>query len=627
MKKMMQLVVALLFAGGTLLAAQGTAESATEAKLSLYPKQWPPGPGESSAPPWARLGRVRFARWDGGPIETAKAMLSGWPGFNPPVPDYLGTMTNWYDPATVRLLREANINLIWVTFSNGFSIETERFQQELLRRYIDECHRQGIHVMAYESIANMFWEDMYAHVPESRKWAAIGKDGQPVPYGAAQYKAMGRVTRYMADMSNPGWRAYLRKRVDLAINAGADGVIYDNNFGQGLLETYRDIYQYATSRKSDFLLMGNFHETTYVFNRLINAITTEDGAEPGVYAEAGLGQGRMQRDRWSLLPLGSGWLVNNIGLYRIHGTLSEGWKATMIEPGHRELDGTDDGNQRLRGPMTGSRYQLAMAESMMFSIGTEMFVEGGFAHGLMRKDPATMSIWRAIGRYNRFFADNEEYYTGARSMASVAVVLDDRSYTVPLLNALAARNVAYDVLYEHDLTGAKLRPYSAILLWARTVRGAALAAIEARVAEGARLFSLGAAATLDEAGRGRARPALLDRDSGNGAGVYYERMPPLDELARTLRAVDRKPAVRVEAAPGVLYTVTAQPERGRVLVHLLNYTLRPAPGIKVAVRDGFKTARLLSPDSERQQPRKLAPTELDVPSPAIYSLLVLENIK
>jgi hypothetical protein len=78
-------------------------------------------------------------------------MLSGWSGFNPPDPSRLETMTNWYHPETVRFLREAGINVVWVTFSNGFSLGTEKAEQEQLRWYIDDCHRQGIRVMAYES--------------------------------------------------------------------------------------------------------------------------------------------------------------------------------------------------------------------------------------------------------------------------------------------------------------------------------------------------------------------------------------------------------------------------------------------------------------------------------------------
>src|ERR1039458_326558 len=204
----------LIFLFAVPLAAQvNTIESAAN---SLYPLQWPAGPSVESVPEWAKPGRIRFARWDGGRIEAAKAVLSGWPGFNPPDPNRLETMTNWYRPETVRLLCYAGINMIWVTFSNGFSNQTERLHQEQVRRYIDECHRQGIHVMAYESIANMFWEDMYQHVPESRNWAYLGKDGKPVQYSAGDYSKMGRVTRYMADLSKPEWRAYLRRRIDLA---------------------------------------------------------------------------------------------------------------------------------------------------------------------------------------------------------------------------------------------------------------------------------------------------------------------------------------------------------------------------------------------------------------------------
>ena len=195
---------------------------------SGYPPQWKPVMPPSSAPDWARPGLVSFARWDGGPIETAKAMLSGWPGFNPPIPDYLYVMTNWYQPSTIGFLRRAGVNTIWVTFSNGFSIPTERRQREMLRAYIAECHSREIHVLAYESAANLFWEDMYEHVPESPRWVSVGKDGKPVPYGAAITAAWDALPATWPTWAIPEWRKYVKRRIDLAVDAGADGVIYDN---------------------------------------------------------------------------------------------------------------------------------------------------------------------------------------------------------------------------------------------------------------------------------------------------------------------------------------------------------------------------------------------------------------
>ena len=156
-------------------------------------------------PRWSRTGNFNFARWDGGPLEVSKGALSGWPGFVVPDPQVVYATAHLYDPATIELLERAHVNWIWVTWSVGFSDQTEAAQQALLRTYIEECHRHGIHVTAYMSIGNIFWEDMFAHVPESRDWL-LRINGQPVPYAAADYAAVGHVTRYLADLSMEAWQ-------------------------------------------------------------------------------------------------------------------------------------------------------------------------------------------------------------------------------------------------------------------------------------------------------------------------------------------------------------------------------------------------------------------------------------
>jgi len=601
----------------------GNEPISSNAMQALYPVEWPAGPSRDLAPAWAQPGQINFARWDGGPIETAKAFLSGWPGFNPPDPDTVYAMTNWYDPRTISLLRAAGVNGIWVTLSNGFSIPTEKRQRDQLKVYIDRCHSLGIHVIAYESIANLFWEDMYEKVPESRNWISIGKDGKPVPYGAAAYTKVGRITRYMANLSHPGWRDYLLKRIDLVIDAGADGVIYDNNFSNALFDTYKVVFQYASSRKRDFLLMGNFHANTYVFNRLLNSITTEDGLEPGVYANSNV-KALPKETQEGLLPVAGGALVNNIGLLRIHQTLSEGWKPFMIEDGHREV------GERLSNPMSAARHQLALAEDKMFGASMELFVEGAFARGLWNHEPETMEIWQAIGRYNRFFIDNKALYTGYRSCASVAIILDDDGAGLWLLNGLAARNVIYDVLYEHDLTPERLTPYSAVaVLTAETVRERAVTALERYISDGGKLFLAGDAATRDEKGRLRTRRPFFGGKFAKGECVYYEKLPPLDSLASALLSSERTPAVRITAPPGVLYNVVEQPEVGRVLIHLLNYTLRPVFSLHVDADGAFVDAKLLSPDAVREPLRirssSRAGLQLEVPLMKIYSLIVLQK--
>lgn len=600
------------------LWAQGAVET-QRARIRRYPAVWPAGPAPGAIPSWAGPGKMRFSRWDGGRIETAKAFLSGWPGLNPPNPDYLYTMTNWYDPKTVRFAKQAGLNLVWVTLSVGFSDETEAAHREEVRRYIDACHREGIRVMAYESIGNMFWEDMFEKVPESKTWVQLDSNGKPIPYSAATFKMMGRITRYMANLSHPAWRALLMKRIDLAIESGADGIMYDNNFGATLVDLYQQIMRHALSRKRDFLVMANFHKDTYVLNRLLNCITTEDGIEPGLYSTASKGYADLKPHYPYHLSVGDKKLINNFGLMRIHETLSEGWKPVMIEASRREHQ------ERMSGFMSPQRSQLAMAEAMMFGAGYEHYVEGKPAHLLSIGDPEAVATWQAIGKYNRFFAGNEDLYVGAQSKAPLGVILDDESAGVELLDGLAARGVPFEVLYEKDVDRAALSRFKAIaLLTARSVRSPALSAMEEFARKGGRIVAAGDAATLDENGVPRARPSFLA--SGNNV-IIYDRLPGVDQLAATLREVSGEPPVALQGPPAVLWNLTVQPRQRRTLVHILNYTLEPIRNVRLKVQGAYSSVRMISPDGDQTLAEPtLGPSVASaaIPELKIYSVVALD---
>jgi len=561
------------------LSAQPGAVEKAPAAVIGFPTDWPAGPAREAQPLWAAPGKIRFARWDGGRLETAKAILSGWPGFNPPIPDYLDSMTNWYTPRTIALLKQAGVNTITVTFSNGFSNLHERGHQEQLAAYIALCHREGIRVIAYQSIANIFWEDMFETVPESRDWVRPGPDGKPTPYGAAAYSKVGRITRYMARLAHPGWRQYLKKRIDLAIEAGADGVFYDNNFNEYLYETYREMYQHGSSRKPGFVLGGNFHSNTYVLNRITNLISTEDGAEPGIYSAANVSRTVAARQQW--LEVEGGWLVTNLGLYRALYALSRGWKPVIGEDGAREV------SDRFMRPIPARRHQLALAEAWPFGASLQLFSEGSFADGLYRERPEAIEIWQAIGRYNRFHAANEALFANAEPWANAAVVLDESSAGAAVLNALAARSVAYRVLYEHDLTADHLRAARAVVLVAHTLRPRAAAALESFTAAGGKIFRLS--------------------PSSSAGG-----------LARELTAAAPAPFT-LEAPPGVVAVAASQNAGQRLLIHLLNYTPDPVLRVSLEIRGVVKSASLHSPDEVRGGLR-VNGARIELPRLDVYSV-------
>ncbi len=618
---MIRPLVLLIFA--LPLWCQTGTEIVTERRAG-YPPEWTGGPSPDSVPEWARFGRTRFSRWDGGPVETAKAFLSGWPGFNPPDPANIQVMTNWYDPRTIPLLREANVNLIWVTFSTGFSIETERVQRDLLRPYIEECHRYGIRVIAYHSLQNLFWEDMYEKVPESRNWVAM-VDGKPMPYGAGDYTKMGRVTRYMANLSHPGWMAYLKRRIDVAVEAGVDGLFYDNCFSPYLPGVLSEIYRHAASRKKDILVMVNLHQTDFITNRVLNSISTEEGAEAGVFSVANVEKHYYwNSERETMLPVAEGLLANNIGRMRVFANLSEGWKPVHIESRRREVGFPET------HIMTPARQKLVIAEAKMFGFANETFIEGAFAAGLWKKDPEALAAWRAIGDYERFFAEHAEYYAAGRSPASLAIVIDNRSDGIPLMNGLSGRNVIYDVVYEHEVTAAKLKAYAAVaVLTAPRVRTRAVTALEQYVREGGRLFAAGDAAAEDEEGKPRNSP-LFFRSAGPRC-TYYAKMPPVGELAAALQPFARARGVEVKAPATLLYNAVGHPSSGRLLVHLLNYGPQPVSKVSVKVDARYGAPRLLSADGLNDNARIVSSADgsrtVEVPRVGIYSLLVFESGK
>ena len=240
--------------------------------------------------------------------------------------------------------------------------------------------------------------------------------------------------------------------------------------------------------------MANFHADTYVLNRLLNCITTEDGVEPGLHSSSSEGYADLKPHYPYWLQIGDKFLVNNIGLLRIHETLADGWKPVMVEDGRREHV------ERMVGMVSPSRAQLSLAEKMMFGIAHEQYIEARPAHQLMTNDPAAVQTWQAVGKYNRFFRDHEDLYVGARSRAPLAIILDDHSTGVPLLDGLAARQVPFEVLYEKDLTATLLSRFQAVaILSAPIVRGSAMAALEEFVRKGGQLISAEKSATARRA--------------------------------------------------------------------------------------------------------------------------------
>jgi hypothetical protein len=231
-------------------------------------------------PAWARVGKIRFGLWYGGVLDLAKGVASAWNYYYPADPDMVEASSHWYDPETIEHLRTMNIDWVWVTWSNGYSIKQEEIQWEKLKTYIAACHSQGIHVTGYMSLGNIFWKEMFRDEPKSVNWVLKDEKGDPHLYGGSPH-------RFMADINNPEWQDYLKKRIDAALVAGVDGLMYDNTLPlydrENAQRVIAMMLEHARRKKPDVLLCSNFHRGQFTYSRVQNMITTEDGSVPGFY--------------------------------------------------------------------------------------------------------------------------------------------------------------------------------------------------------------------------------------------------------------------------------------------------------------------------------------------------------
>ena len=124
----------------------------------------------------------------------------------------------------------------------------------------------------------------------------------------------------------------------------------------------------------------NCNRGLFCLNRSCNAVSSEDGTEPGVDAQ--------------------GKVVNNIGLLRYQWAVGEGWRPVRVEYGGRLRKGPFE--SRYTVPMTARSHQLAIAEAAAHHVGFEIYSLGEFQRDLYFRQPEALANLQAAGRYNAF---------------------------------------------------------------------------------------------------------------------------------------------------------------------------------------------------------------------------------
>jgi hypothetical protein len=486
-------------------------------------------------PPWAEQGNFRFLRLDGGQIESWKATRTWWgEKFSAEEKDVLAHIYDRDFETMLGLLKQAEFNWIWVTWSNGWSLKDENQNRENLKKVIARCHENGIHVSAYLSASNMFRKSAHRDDPETKKYG-LWMHGVPMFY-AGPTRTEPRISwdRRLADARKPGWRAYLLKKAELAVDAGVDAIMWDNMIGynDGLAQLLDDTQRMAERKAREtgspkVMVYANVHiaPDRFGMNHINEAIWEEDGKDtPGVW--------------------GGNWQVDNARRIKFLNGEKQPWQPLMYENdiyhcGHRELC-----------VPTPSEQKLSIAEAYTFGAATSRNIEGRFVYGLIKGEPEAQEAWKAIAQYNHFLVEHRELYNQAEPVARIALVSAEQ-YN-PLANEFLKQSVFFETkVLSHLDKGVPLDRFKVLVMPA------------------------------DLPKLSNRQKARLDMFIASG-GVIIKAGKAEPEIAGRAEDAAGGPRLSLEPRGYVLGQLTKKPDGRTFILHLLNYDHQaPAENVKV----------------------------------------------
>lgn len=137
------------------------------------------------------------------------------------VKDYL----DWVDEESPAVMNSLGLNWLHSRFYKGMGWEVEKEDLPNVKKFVSNCHKNGVKALAYVQFSTMYPEVMKNEIPHVESWQAIGMDGRPELWKPETYY------RTIPCINCKEWEEYIKNICTIALTeAGFDGIMFDNAY-------------------------------------------------------------------------------------------------------------------------------------------------------------------------------------------------------------------------------------------------------------------------------------------------------------------------------------------------------------------------------------------------------------
>lgn len=131
----------------------------------------------------------------------------------------------WYDSEeSANLMESLGLNILHCRFYKGMGWDFESKVFPDVKKFVGNCHKHNIKVLAYTQFTTLYYETMLEEIPELENWVALDEHGDKRIYRDRDY------FRWIPCTNTPEFEEYLKKVIRIALEEGNfDGIMVDNS--------------------------------------------------------------------------------------------------------------------------------------------------------------------------------------------------------------------------------------------------------------------------------------------------------------------------------------------------------------------------------------------------------------